>query len=157
MNISSRLKTRIERNRQQCKCFRHKSTKIDINDIIDTFKKYKDVIVDFNLNNPTRILPGSPLAINKDNAIHYTTLDTDSDFTRNWYSNSTNYSIRIERFFRFHNQLNKNHFKRSYAGGDFNYYKTEYLKYTKSPNKEILKIINAVINERYYRSTKFYS
>jgi len=123
--------------------------------LINHFSKYKDIIVDFNLNNPTRILPGSPLELNKDNTIHFNSLDTDYDFTANWYSKNTNYTIRIERFFRFHNQLIKNNFQRSYAGGDFDFYKQEYIK-QKNTNPDIIKMITKVQNGRYYRSKEFF-
>jgi radical SAM superfamily enzyme YgiQ (UPF0313 family) len=125
---------------------------------IDRLPEYEDVIVDLNLNNPTRILPGSPLEDNVDGAIHYDALITDYDFTASWTSDHTDYAIRIERFFRFHNQLNKNGLSRSYAGGDFRYYRDEYLKATdNNPDPEMTRIIQGVLSETYYNSTKFYS
>ena len=119
-------------------------------EFIDRLSDYKEIVVDLNLNNPTRILPGSPLSDKVQfSEIHYDNLIKDSEFTSNWWSEQCDYITRIERFFRFHNQLNKNGFKRSYAGGDFNYYQQEYIRIGGS-NKNILSMIESVKREEYY-------
>lgn len=111
---------------------------------IDRLSDYREIVVDLNLNNPTRILPGSPLADNVQfSEIHYDSLIKDSEFTSNWWSEQCDYKTRIERFFRFHNQLNKNSFKRSYAGGDFAYYEEEYRKQN-SPSENMISLIQGV-------------
>lgn len=123
---------------------------------IDRLPEYNDVIVDINLNNPTRILPGSPLHENVDGVINFGDLIFDHDFTANWTSDHTTYLIRVERFFRFHNQMIKNNLKRSYAGGDFRYYKKEYIE-NGGNDPEILEMIEGVIQGEYYKSRKFFS
>jgi radical SAM superfamily enzyme YgiQ (UPF0313 family) len=118
---------------------------------IDRLSEYREIVVDLNLNNPTRILPGSPLADSMQfSEIHYDSLIKDSEFTSNWWSEQCDYKTRIERFFRFHNQLNKNGFERSYAGGDFKYYEEEYLKQP-DPDRHMLKIIHGVIDGEYIK------
>jgi radical SAM superfamily enzyme YgiQ (UPF0313 family) len=117
---------------------------------LDNLKKYEDILVDLNLNNPTRILPGSPLGDHLEMYnISHTGMTHDYDFTANWECGENTYKVRIERFFRFLNSINKNGFKRSYAAGDVNYYKTEYLKLS-NPDLKIIELIEKVIHGTYY-------
>jgi radical SAM superfamily enzyme YgiQ (UPF0313 family) len=119
---------------------------------LDNLKKYEEILVDLNLNNPTRILPGSPLGDNLElYNIRHTGMTQDYDFTANWESGDNTYKVRIERFFRFLNSINKNKFKRSYAAGDINYYKNEYLK-LQDPDLKIIELIEKVKNGEYFDS-----
>jgi len=117
---------------------------------LDNLKKYEDILVDLNLNNPTRILPGSPLGDHLEMYnISHTGMTHDYDFTANWECGENTYKVRIERFFRFLNSINKNDFKRSYAAGDVNHYKNEYLKLP-DPDLKIIELIEKVIHGTYY-------
>jgi len=86
-------------------------------------------IVDVNLNNPTRILPGSPLGNDPEHfGIEYNQLISDKDFTASWWYKDNNYATRIERFYRFHHKMIEVGLAKSYAGDDSDKYMQDYIK-----------------------------
>jgi len=95
-------------------------------DFIDRLPQYK-TLVDINLNNPMRVLPGSPVGDDPEHyGISYTALVTNDDFTKSWACGDNDYATRIERYFRFHKRLIENGLSQSYAGGDGGAFRKDY-------------------------------
>ncbi len=101
--------------------------------LLERLAKMKNVC-DVNVNNPTRILPGSPLGDDPDHfGIQYTQLIEDKDFTANWWYGDNDYATRIERFYRFHHKMIEVGLKKSYADDSQDKYMKEYIEIKNDP------------------------
>ena len=113
-------------------------------DLLEYISKL-DNIIDINLNNPTRILPGSPLGNDPGHfGVEYSQLISDKDFTASWWYKDNDYATRIERFYRFHHKMIEVGLPKSYAGDDSDKYMQDYIKLRNNP--EMVKIMKEVHN-----------